>query len=198
MRPYGIGILDEIVAIKSRPPTSADDIVFGYQKGQFWINDALGTCYQCLNHLPAGGAVWIEISGGGGGGSFVWQGTWSASTTYVVNDVVAYNNGSYIATAVSNNQLPTSGPPYWDTLAAPGSGISQADADLRYRMIGSYIHNQGVASSVWTITHNLGTYPGVIVKDSTGAVVETDIEYLSLSVVRITAASPFSGQAILT
>lgn len=198
MRPYGIGILDDIVAIKHRPPTAADDVVFGYHKGQFWIDEALGTCYQCLNHLPAGAASWVEISGGGSGGSFVWKGNWSPSTTYNINDVVAYNNGSYIATAVSTNQLPTAGPPYWDTLAAPGSGISQAYADAHYRTIGSYVHTQGVAASVWTIAHNLGTYPGVTVKDSTGAVVETDVVYVNLNVVQISAVSPFSGQAILT
>lgn len=198
VRPYGIGILHDIVAIKHRPPTAADDVNFAYHQGQFWIDEAHGKCYQCVNHLPAGAAVWVEISGGGGGSGFVWRGTWSSSDSYAVNDAVSYNNGSYICTQANVNQVPTNGAPYWDVLAAPGSGISQAYADTHYRAIGSFIFTQGVPSALWTITHNLGTFPAVTVRDSTGDVVETGVRYLNANQLQIFVSNPFSGSALLT
>lgn len=129
---------------------------------------------------------------------FTWSGDWSNVTNYTTNDVVAYNGGSYIATQASLNVLPSVGAPYWGTLAEPGSGISEAYADTLYRKRTSYTHTQGVASTLWTINHNLGTYPAVTVRDSTGDVVEVSIQYVGTNTIQISVALPFSGVAYLT
>lgn len=48
-----------------------------------------------------------------------------------------------------------------------------------------YLHQQAVAASLWTITHNLGFYPSVTVIDSAGTQVEADPVYLSDSALTI-------------
>lgn len=48
------------------------------------------------------------------------------------------------------------------------------------------------------ITHNLGFYPNVTIKDSTGDLVETGIEYSNTNQIMLTMAQPFSGTAYLS
>lgn len=49
-----------------------------------------------------------------------------------------------------------------------------------------------------SITHNLGFYPNVTIKDSTGDMVETGIEYSNTNQIMLTMAQPFSGTAYLS
>lgn len=46
-----------------------------------------------------------------------WQGSWSSATQYVTDDMVAYNNDSWIATTTSTNSAPSDGNSDWDLLA---------------------------------------------------------------------------------
>lgn len=48
-----------------------------------------------------------------------WRGTYSASTSYVVNDAVYYNGGSYICIQNTTGNLPTN-ETYWNLMAAQG------------------------------------------------------------------------------
>lgn len=62
----------------------------------------------------------------------------------------------------------------------------------------SYEHDQGVASAVWTITHNLGKVPSVTVIDSAGDEIEGHVNYPDpLTQVVLTFSAPFSGKAYL-
>lgn len=61
----------------------------------------------------------------------------------------------------------------------------------------SYIHNQGLASSTWSITHNLGKYPNYTVIDSSGDEVEGDITYINTQQIVLTFSASFSGTAYL-
>ena len=49
-----------------------------------------------------------------------------------------------------------------------------------------------------SITHNLGFYPNVTTKDSSGDMVETGIEYSNTNQIMLTMAQPFSGTAYLS
>jgi microcystin-dependent protein len=49
-----------------------------------------------------------------------WRGTYSASTSYVVNDAVYYNGGSYICIQNTTGNLPTN-ETYWNLMAAQGA-----------------------------------------------------------------------------
>lgn len=48
------------------------------------------------------------------------------------------------------------------------------------------------------LNHNLGFYPNVTTKDSTGDVVQTGIEYINTNKIMLTMAQPFSGTAYLS
>lgn len=61
----------------------------------------------------------------------------------------------------------------------------------------NYVYPQIAPSMVWTITHNLGKYPSVMIVDSGGTTVLGDIEYLSINQIRITFTTAFSGSAYL-
>ena len=48
------------------------------------------------------------------------------------------------------------------------------------------------------ITHNLGFYPNVTIKDSAGNILETGIDYNSINQITLTMAQPFGGTAYLS
>jgi microcystin-dependent protein len=58
---------------------------------------------------------------GANGTSFVWKGTWSASSSYAKNDAVFYNGSTYVLAADSiHDTLPTNAA-YWSLMAQQGS-----------------------------------------------------------------------------
>jgi hypothetical protein len=61
-----------------------------------------------------------------------------------------------------------------------------------------HIHSQGTPLSVWSITHDLGGKPSVMVVDSADTVVVGDIEYVSDTEIQISFSGAFSGSAYLT
>lgn len=61
-----------------------------------------------------------------------------------------------------------------------------------------YTHNQNVASATWLITHNLNTFPNIVVIDSAGTRVFGDEQYINSNTVLLTFSAPFGGKAYLT
>lgn len=59
----------------------------------------------------------------------------------------------------------------------------------------AYTHNQAVASSVWTINHNLGFNPTAVVLDSAGTQCEGTFSYPTLNQMIITFTGAFTGTA---
>ena len=58
----------------------------------------------------------------------------------------------------------------------------------------SYHHVQNAVSDVWVVEHSLGYNPGgVIVKDSSGTVVEGQIAHTDLNTLTVTFSDAFSG-----
>jgi hypothetical protein len=49
-----------------------------------------------------------------------------------------------------------------------------------------------------SITHNLGFFPNITTKDSSGETVETGLEYVNTNTINLTMAQPFSGTAYLS
>lgn len=91
------------------------------------IGDAIywqGSSYRCIaahiNHEPPNATYWQVVALKGDAGGLVWQGAWSAFTSYGVGDGVTYNGSSYIAKATSTNQAPPNAT-YWDLLAEAGT-----------------------------------------------------------------------------
>lgn len=61
----------------------------------------------------------------------------------------------------------------------------------------SFTYSQMSASTVWTITHNLGRYPPVTIVNEEGDEVFGDVHYASNEVVTVTFSAAFSGIAYL-
>lgn len=59
----------------------------------------------------------------------------------------------------------------------------------------NYIHSQSVPSDTWTVSHNLGKKPAVMVVDSADEVVYGNITYNDINNVTITFNGAFSGKA---
>lgn len=62
----------------------------------------------------------------------------------------------------------------------------------------SYRHVQGIASTSWTVVHNLGRYPSAVtVVDSGDTIVEGAVTYNSLNQLTIDFSSAFGGKAYI-
>lgn len=78
------------------------------------------------------------------------------------------------------------------------NALGYTPADATSSLVGaSYIHTQNSPATVWTITHNLNSYPSVTVIDSAGTVVFGGVEYLTANQIRLTFSAAFSGRAVL-
>jgi hypothetical protein len=77
----------------------------------------------------------------------------------------------------------------------PGPGIKIVDDTIS--VDNSYIYEQGVAASTWTINHNLGRNPTVVVIDTAGNVVEPAVQYVDLNTCIVSMNYAFKGTAYL-
>lgn len=63
---------------------------------------------------------------------------------------------------------------------------------------GFFTFVQGVPSDTWTINHNLGYKPNIVVADSAGTIVEGSYEFVDVNTLIATFSSGFSGNAYLS
>jgi hypothetical protein len=61
-----------------------------------------------------------------------------------------------------------------------------------------HVHEQASSSQEWTINHNLGGKPSVMVVDSANTVVVGEVRYISNTEIKVYFTAPFSGYAYLT
>ena len=59
----------------------------------------------------------------------------------------------------------------------------------------TYVHDQISSSQTWTINHNLGKYPSVMIINSAGTVAMGDITYVNENQIIVTFSATFSGKA---
>ena len=93
---------------------------------------------------------------------FKWQGAWSSSTAYVVDDVVESGGNTYVCIAASTNNVPPNAT-YWELMAQKGTDTSVAttQGDIIYHngtslarlgagTSGQFLKTQGTgANPVW-------------------------------------------------
>jgi hypothetical protein len=83
----------------------------------------------------------------------------------------------------SNNSLNVYSGGNWEPL-----GVSSGSDSF-------YTHDQLVASTSWTIDHNLGKFPSITVVDSGGTVGYGDVAYISPNQATVSFPSAFAGKA---
>lgn len=89
-----------------------------------------GASYICIlqstGNLPTNTTYFSLLAANGTNGtngtngiSFIWRGTYNSATAYVANDIISYNNSTYICILASTGNLPTN-TTYWSLMAAAG------------------------------------------------------------------------------
>lgn len=61
----------------------------------------------------------------------------------------------------------------------------------------TFVHTQTVASTLWSVVHNLNKRPAVQVFDSAGTQIEGDVTHVSTTTVTVSFTYPFSGVVYL-
>ena len=88
----------------------------------------------------------------GADGDITWQGEWSSSTTYTLNQAIQYDGQSYVALQGGADKNPSSQTSYWSLMTAKGaSGADGASATVSVGTV-----TTGSAGSDVTVT-NSGT-----------------------------------------
>lgn len=59
-------------------------------------------------------------------------------------------------------------------------------------------HDQEVSSSTWTISHNFGRFPNIVIYDSAGDEVQGDVVHIDPNSTRVNFSAAFAGTAFLT
>lgn len=83
------------------------------------------------------------------------------------------------------------------TLNAVGVIDFTQEGDVATISSKSFVFEQGIASDVWHIEHNLNKYPAVAVVDSAGNEIISEVTYDDLNNITITMTSAFKGKAYL-
>ena len=60
-----------------------------------------------------------------------------------------------------------------------------------------FVYTQATPATSWSITHNLGMTPAVVISDSAGTLIEGDVSYPDLNNVVLSFAAGFAGTAYL-
>jgi hypothetical protein len=119
--------------------------------------------------------------------SVIWQGNDNGNYTYlgmvvsIAADPTPTNNGVYqlIASDYTNASN-------WVKLGSGGGS--------------TYTHTQAVSAATWSVTHNLGRYPNVAVRDTaiSNELVYGTVTYLDTNSLTISFSAGFTGEAYLT
>ena len=102
---------------------------------------------------------------------------------------ITINSGEQINVSVQQPSLQTTVVIPRPTTSVSVKGVTGGGGDAHYT------HTQSTPEAVWTVTHNLGKKPSVVVVDSADTVVMGEIEYINLNSVRLTFVGAFSGKA---
>jgi hypothetical protein len=85
---------------------------------------------------------------------------------------------------------PIEGHIYYNT----GSDKVKFYTNNSWNSLGSHVHSQSTSSSAWTVVHNLGRYPNVMVIDTGGNMQHGTVTHNSINQLTITFKS--AGQAV--
>ena len=91
----------------------------------------------------------------GADGDITWQGEWSSSTTYTINQAVQYDGQSYVALQGGADKNPSSQTSYWSLMVSKGaSGADGASATISVGTVSTLaagssaaVTNSGTASA---------------------------------------------------
>lgn len=74
---------------------------------------------------------------------------------------------------------------------------SQQPISINIPTSSTFVFTQAIASSLWTITHNLGQFPSVTLVDIAGNIILAGVQYISANQIVVTFSQPVAGKAFL-
>ena len=74
--------------------------------------------------------------------------------------------------------------------------VNETETGLKF-VARTHVHDQGLPSSEWSISHGLDKFPSLVIKTSAGDSVEGSINYVDKNTIIVTFNAPFSGTAVL-
>lgn len=83
-----------------------------------------------------------------------------------------------------------------DIIGSPLIGVTNAEG-IVYLSSTTYVHEQGVASDTWEITHNLNKFPTVVLVDSAGTTFGAAVTYNSSNKCTVHMNGATTGKAYL-
>lgn len=117
--------------------------------------------------------------GAAGSPGLRWRGPWDAKSTYDKGDAVFFGGCSWIATAPSRGRFPAGASKFWNLLAQSGAAGADGESAAAGSPGASYVHTQSVASTTWTINHNLGFRPSIELLTVGGVEFQADVVHVS-------------------
>ena len=161
------------------------DIIFLYKKSVEWADDFyVGD--KKLDKVVERLDVKVNIYGYG-------------KLTPIYSDIVINDSISQTTPYVLKTTLLDLGPGLLGSTDFSGSKV-EIDLDIAYikaQVREHYVHDQQVASTTWTVNHNMNKYPSVNIVDSANDEVTGEVKYNSLNQITITFTAAFSGKAYL-
>lgn len=116
------------------------------------------------------------------------------AATFTANALTALADGQWLEVAVISSDGVAAELTVIAELCGPGGSSAAATLPAL-----SYVHTQAVASTTWTIVHNLTFVPNVQIEDLTGAdVVPDNVAYTSATTMTISFVAPQAGTARLS
>ena len=114
------------------------------------------------------------------------------------SDALSAEQGKALKTLIDNQSWLSLADTPTSYVDKKGKTVMVNDAESGFEFVDrTYVFDQGLPSTIWTVNHPLKKYPSVVVKNSAGDTVEGFINYVNENSLVITFNSGFSGKAIL-
>lgn len=140
------------------------------------------------------------------GDNLVWDTVFQNTDGITVN--LNENNELQAIGVINKNTAPAASNPVYDWVGTMAEYTAQDVAnqhpdwvcfitDDAYDPQSTYVYDQAIAATVWTINHYLNKYPSIMVVDSAGSTVEYKATIINSNSLQLEFNSPFKGKAYL-
>ena len=118
------------------------------------------------------------------------------------------NNELQAIGVINKNTAPAASNPVYDWVGTMAEYTAQDVAnqhpdwvcfitDDAYDPQSTYVYDQAIAATVWTVNHNLNKHPSITVVDSAGTTVDFKATYINSNTCQLEFNAPFKGTAYL-
>lgn len=140
------------------------------------------------------------------GDNLVWGDVFQSTDNITID--LNENNELQAIGVINKNTAPAASNPVYDWVGTMAEYTAQDVANQHpdwvcfitndaYDPQSTYVYDQAIAATVWTINHYLNKYPSIMVVDSAGSTVEYKATIINSNSLQLEFNSPFKGKAYL-